>query len=102
MGRCIELITRSIPFALCLSAGPAMALEFDLGPVPIKMDNLLSVGAMMRMQNRDKDLIGRDNLNPGLCISGTPPPNQTEHGDGCANTVAGANQRYLDAEGGFN
>lgn len=84
---------------LCGYAGTATALEFDVGGVPIKMDNLVSVGAMVRMQSRDPDLIAKSNLDPGLCVSGSA---SAPHGDVCSTGTAGANERYLAAEGGFN
>ena len=94
--------TQGLIATICaaLFAVPAAALEFNVGGVPIRMDNLVSVGAMMRMQDRNDEIIARNNLQPGLCVS--RDANGTEHGDVCGTNTAGANQRYLDAEGGFN
>lgn len=80
-----------------LMALPAAALQFEVGDTEIKLDNLLTIGALMRMQERDDALIGKSSLNPGLCVrrtSGTPesgpdpdPNANTFAGDTCSGTV---------------
>ncbi|HZP13780.1 MAG TPA: DUF1302 family protein, partial [Nevskiaceae bacterium] len=62
--------TQSLIAAICaaLFAAPAAALEFHIGEVPIKLDNLVTVGAMMRMQKRDETLVGKTNVTPSLCL----------------------------------
>jgi hypothetical protein len=66
-----------------LATQPAMAFEFDIGDTQIKLDNLISIGGVVRMQDRDNSLIGRSNLNPGLCV-----------GRSVGNTYDAANRRY--------
>ena len=55
---------------LVTAAGSAQALEFTIGDIPFKVDNLITVGGVMRMQDRDHSLIGKPNLNRLL---GTAP-----------------------------
>ncbi|MDP3858549.1 MAG: DUF1302 family protein [Stagnimonas sp.] len=57
-------------FAVWLAvAAPASALEFELAGTAIKLENLATVGALLRMQDRDGTLIGKSSLNPGVCVS---------------------------------
>lgn len=50
-------------------AAPAGALEFDIGGTTVKVENLATVGAAFRMQDRDGSLVGKSSLNPGTCVS---------------------------------
>lgn len=50
-------------------AVPASALEFELAGTAIKIENLATVGALVRMQDRDSTLIGKSSVNPGICVS---------------------------------
>ncbi len=70
MSRFAGVMTRGVLAVLFMGAvcRPAGALEFNLGPVPIRIDNLVSVGALMRMQERDSSLVGKTNMTPGLCL----------------------------------
>src|ERR1043166_4743456 len=70
MSRFIRAITPGVIALIAWSAypGAVRAFEFNLGPVPIKLDNLVTVGAMMRMQARDASLVGKTNMTPGLCL----------------------------------
>ncbi|HEY0916450.1 MAG TPA: DUF1302 domain-containing protein [Solimonas sp.] len=75
-----------------LATQPAMAFEFDIGGTEIKIDNLISIGGVVRMQDRDNSLIGRSNLNPGLCVARTTADpfnssNRRYSGDTCSGTV---------------
>ena len=75
-----------------LAAQPAMAFEFDIGDTAIKIDNLISIGGVVRMQDRDDSLVGRSNLNPGLCVGRTTAnpydsANRRYSGDTCSGTV---------------
>lgn len=69
------------PLALSIAAAsvyaaPAGALEFSFGEQSVKLENLITVGGMLRMQDRDPTLIGKPNVTPGLCLTrlrgGTP------------------------------
>jgi hypothetical protein len=51
----------------------ASALEANIAGTAIKIDNLLTIGAIMRMQERSGSLIGKSSLNPGICVSRTSP-----------------------------
>ncbi|WP_162932579.1 DUF1302 domain-containing protein [Solimonas sp. K1W22B-7] len=92
-----------------LAAQPAMAFEFDLGDTEIKLDNLISVGGVMRMQDRDNSLIGRSNLSPGLCSRLDPgtaynDPDRRYSGDTCSSgeedPVYGNRSNYFLAQPG--
>jgi len=92
-----------------LAAQPAMAFEFDIGDTEIKIDNLISIGGVLRMQDRDNSLVGRSNLNPGVCVRRTSPDpynsdSRTYAGDTCSGTVEDAqfgnrNNYYLTQPG---
>jgi hypothetical protein len=65
------LLTRSLQAALAAavvaSPGSASALEFQIGEDALKVENLLTIGASWRMQERDGSTIGKANLIDGLC-----------------------------------
>ena len=94
-----NVLRRSAPAALAaaiaIHAGSAAALEFQMGESTLKVDNLLTIGASWRMQDRDSALIGKSSLhrlnNPGstqgLCF--------TRAGD---DGVSGADAAALDDE----
>lgn len=76
-------------------SGTVGALDFDVGGTNVKLENLVSVGASMRMQKRDDSLVGKSSLNPGLCVARTgddgssgpdPSGNNTFSGDTCSAT----------------
>ncbi|SFF38545.1 Protein of unknown function [Fontimonas thermophila] len=92
------------------------ALEFDIGGTTLRVENLVTIGAAMRMQDRDDALVGKSNLNPGLCVardgddgvSGPDPSgNNTFTGDTCSATRPSqdgngtANDFFLRQPGGF-
>jgi len=43
-------------------AGSAAAIEFQIGDETLRIDNLLTIGASWRMEDRDRDLIGKSTL----------------------------------------
>ncbi|MGB1580330.1 MAG: DUF1302 domain-containing protein [Nevskiales bacterium] len=47
----------------------AQALSLDIGDVNIVLDSNVTIGAAWRMEERNPDLIGKSNLNPGLCTA---------------------------------
>jgi len=49
--------------------GAAVALDFDIGGTNFRLDNLVTIGATFRMQDRDDSLVGKSSLNPGICVS---------------------------------
>ncbi|MDX1497285.1 MAG: DUF1302 family protein, partial [Salinisphaeraceae bacterium] len=64
---------RLLPMAF-IAAGMALpmqaqALSFDIGDVNIVLDSNVTIGAAWRMEERNPDLIGKSNLNPGLCTA---------------------------------
>lgn len=86
-------------------APAAQAFEFEIYDIPVRMDNLLTAGALMRMEGRDNSLVGKSNVQPGLCVArgpDTPTGEPTFTGDTCTTSNAAANQRYVDAPGSYN
>lgn len=94
-----------------LVAAPALALEFDLAGTPVKVENLFSAGTLIRMQDRAGSLIGKSNLQPGICVSRNSAgayddPNRTYTGNTCnpAKTTGteNANSFYVRQPGSFS
>ncbi len=58
-------------FALgaALASGLAQAFQFDMGPVNASLDNTITIGSAWRLENRDPRIIGKSNLQPGLCTA---------------------------------
>jgi len=52
------------------ASGTAQAIEFDLAGTPIKIDNLATVGALFRMQDRDPALVGKSSQARLLGLAG--------------------------------
>ncbi len=114
-------VSRRLAIAAAAAAmfwqGAPMALEFDLAGTSVRLDNLVTIGGVMRMQDRDNALVGKSNLNPGLCVerigddgrSGpNPNPNANSfRGDTCSGTRPSqdgngtANDFFLRQPGGF-
>src|SRR5689334_19679227 len=73
------VLFRSVQAALVAAvvahAGAASALEFQIGDNTLKVDNLFTIGASWRMQERDPSLIGKSSFyrlqNP-ITTPGTP------------------------------
>jgi hypothetical protein len=82
-------LATSLAAALLASVAPVQALEFDILDIPVKLDNLVTVGGVMRMQDRDSSLIMKSNLNPGICVRRTS-----------GNSEAGANPNGGSRPGG--
>lgn len=100
--------------------GSAMAFEFDLADHTIRLDSLFTIGALMRMQDRDPGLIGKSNLTPGLCVAREgddgvhgPSPNRGDNtytGNTCnpgqpdtsGQGYANANDYFVAQPGAFN
>ncbi|HUP90826.1 MAG TPA: DUF1302 family protein [Solimonas sp.] len=93
----------------------AQALEFEFGEHTLRMENLITVGGLMRMQDRDPSLVGKGNMHPGICLrrdSGTPESGPSTNlddneyvrgdvGSACnSNNVAGVTQ-FNTASGSF-
>jgi hypothetical protein len=87
---------------------PASALEFSIGDeVDIRLENLATVGGIMRMQERDPTLVGKPNLTPGLCVARTNPElgpegTNTFSGTTCTGTILTENERFVAAPGSFS
>lgn len=59
---------------LAASSGTAAALEFSIGESTLRIDNLVTLGTLIRMQERDPSLVGKPNLQPGICVRREEPP----------------------------
>lgn len=94
------------------------ALDFDVGSTNVRLENLVSIGASMRMQRRDSGLVGKSSLNPGSCVSRVgddgesgpdPSGNNTFSGDTCSATrpysdtddTRTANDRFVELPGSY-
>ncbi|PTU30718.1 DUF1302 domain-containing protein [Stenotrophobium rhamnosiphilum] len=101
-------ITAVILATLSVSAN---AFEVDVAGKTIKIDNLLTIGGMMRMQDRDGQLVGKSSLNPGICARRTSPDpynvNPAYAGHTCnagedAPGYANANAFFVDQPGSYS
>ncbi len=103
-------------------SGAASALNFDIGGTEVRLENLVTIGGSMRMQDRDPGLISKSNLNPQLCVGrvgddadpstpmGNAGPNTDGNnfffGDTCSGTVedpvfGSRNNFYAAQPGGY-
>lgn len=91
----------------------ASAVDFEVGPFEGSIQSLITFGAAWRVQDRASHLIGKSNLNPGLCVrtvatdnpsAGTTPPTYVESqlGAACATSNTQANLDYVNAPGSFS
>jgi hypothetical protein len=78
--------------ALILSSHRAMTADFEWGELYGSFNNRVSIGAALRTESPDADLIGKLNLNPALCGD-----------DNCLSFTGDAsrNQTLVDAPGAF-
>ena len=105
--RRITAVVALCAMACCVNAAPVSALDFSLGDADIKLENLVTVGAIMRMQKRDPTLIGKPNLNPGICVARTNPTlgpegSNTFSGTTCTTSRLAENERYVAAPGSYS
>lgn len=84
----------------------ARAFEVELFGTDITINNLATIGALLRLQDRDPSLIGKSNLNPGLCVQrvpGSPDSNPMFTGDTCNSTTnPQPNLDFVAARGAFS
>lgn len=80
--------------AAALNAGAASAISFQIGENTLQIDNLLTIGASWRMEERDGSLVGKANLIDGLCYvrtTGTPESGPSPYPEA---TASGAVNSY--------
>lgn len=83
-----------------LVAPGAQAFSFELFGLEGNLDSQVTIGAMWRMEERDDNLIGKQNLNPGICIRRNAGGGL--EGDGCNSTSDPTlNERFVAAPGAF-
>lgn len=80
--------------SVLMAAGSAHALEFDLAGTAIKIENLATVGALMRMQERDGSLVGKSSLGQelfgvGPCVNRTGDDRVSGPNTNGSNTFSG-------------
>ncbi len=113
-----KTVTRLSAAALvCGLSMPAQALEFQIGDAYGSVISFFTVGATMRMEKQDEDLIGKLNLQPGLCTRtdwttnngfGDGSPTYTgAQGSDIGRTCNGTqnpdlNRAYVEAPGSYN
>lgn len=85
-------VIRGIGLAALAFSAASTALDFSFGDLEGTASNRLSASVGMRVESRDPDLIGKQNLDPDLC---GPSNCQAFNGD------ASENQRLVDAPGAF-
>ncbi|HEY1075059.1 MAG TPA: DUF1302 family protein [Rhodocyclaceae bacterium] len=85
----------AVAVSALLAAGPASALEFEYGDLYGSVKTRASFGASWRLEDRNDQLIDKNNLNPDLCGFGV--------NDACIsfNENPAPNQKLVDAPGGF-
>lgn len=104
---------RPLVLAAVLAPAAASAFQFEVGDIPVRMDNLVTVGATMRMQGRDNELVGKSNLQPGICVETTERDAEGRPtrfaGDTCTTsngtntgTPSESNLAYVAAPGSFS
>lgn len=80
----------------------ASAVDFEVGPFEGSIQSLITFGASFRTQDRASHLIGKSNLNPGICVRtesttnptvGNSPPNYLagDFGSVCSTSAADPN-----------
>ncbi len=67
-------VSRSLLFLIGLSSLTANAIDFEWGDLEGSFDSTFTVGASWRVENRDKDLVGKFNNAPVVPASGSMPP----------------------------
>ncbi|HSW15067.1 MAG TPA: DUF1302 domain-containing protein [Solimonas sp.] len=102
----MKTIIHTLALALLVSPA-AQAFDFQVGGSEARLDNLVTIGALIRMQERNDALIGKSNLNPGLCVRRTAgtfdSPDRAYAGDTCTTGGDGSgNARALAAPGSLN
>lgn len=84
----------------------ASAVEFEVGPFEGSVQSLITFGAAWRMQDRASRLIGKSNLEPGICV--TRDPDGTLGGgrlgpdSSCSTSNFEENLAYVQAPGSFS
>jgi hypothetical protein len=87
--------------ALLVTGSPAQAFNFQWGDVSGSFDSQVSLGAAWRVEDQDPRLIGKSNLNPGLCLR--REPDGSIAGNGCNSTSdPSLNDAYVAAPGSFS
>jgi hypothetical protein len=82
-------------------SGPASAFNFGWDELSGSLDSQVSLGAAWRADDRDPRLIGKSNLNPGLCLR--READGSIAGDGCNSTSDPAlNNAFVAQPGSFS
>jgi hypothetical protein len=90
---------------LLAASGAVHAFGFEFGEITGSLDNQVSLGAIWRMEDQDERLIGKSNLNPGLCLrdSGNDQDPATTLGNGCnSSSNPTLNEAFVAAPGSFS
>jgi len=90
---------------LIVACGSAQAIEFEWGELKGTVDNQASIGLGVRTEDPDERLIGKSNLQPGLCLrdSGNDQNPATTLGNGCnSSSNPTLNDAYVAQPGNFS
>ena len=95
----------------------ALAMDYSIGGLNVNLRGFLTLGAAVRVEDRDTDLIAKGNLNPGLCTRTDwtttnnayqgEPQYPGAQGDDIGETCNGTqnpdlNRAYVESPGSFN
>ncbi len=112
-----SVIRLSAAALVCGLSMPAQALEFQIGDAYGSVISFFTLGAAMRMEKQDIDLIAKQNLNPGLCartewttnngFSNETPTYLARQGTDIGSTCNGTqdpdlNRAYVETPGSYN
>ncbi len=91
---------------LISASGAVHAIQFELGPIEGSIESLLTAGATWRIQDRADYLVGKSNLEPGICIQRDPDGSlgggRVGDESSCSSTDFGENLEYVNARGSFS
>ncbi len=62
-------VSTSLILAAALTSNAVQAFQFDVGQINASLDNSITIGSAWRLEERDPRLIGKSNLQPGLCTA---------------------------------
>lgn len=112
---CNPRVTAACGAVLLAASTSASAVDFEVGPFEGSIQSLITFGAAWRTQDRANHLIGKANLNPGICVQavpgalddGTVDPGDLMGGsvgseDSCSTTNFEENLAFVRAPGSFS
>ena len=102
----MRIHNRGIAFILAgltglLTVGPVQAFDFEIFGLEATVTNKVTLGGLWRVEDRDKNLIGKSNLMPGICLE--RESDGSISGDGCNSTSdPSLNDRFVALPGTYS